>query len=287
MSIANLFFITAETQLQKKQEKSDSGDESMQKPTSSQKQLLVSKTSNTVSTSESNQAEAHLDIPTMQRKFATIVGRTLKSFEGRIKESMLAQTVLSLGAYEPVKTSEKLLLEDHEDEIQNANSNSDIFNTIRPYMSFFNPEVLGTIIEALGTKEDTDAYDKYMRDLEAFCKTMVVPPCNLSDNQDPVKNQEIVKIKLDLKDRRLKRIRDIKSAIAKILNVSVMTIQIVKVRKGCLEVTFLVHGEVITQLSKLSCTQEWELHDLGMLTLEFGDQLLDLKVASVRMVIIL
>lgn len=226
-----------------------------------------------------------LDIPQLQENFAAIVGKTLLSLENRIPPQMLAETVLALGAYEPVKTSEVLLLEDHEEEIKCARSNSDIFGIIRPYMSFFNPEVLGTIIRVFGATDDQRAYNRYTQALEVFCNSTKIAvstdnPCNLTDGSDEMLNKQemIVKIRIDTNDRRLQRIRDIKSAIAKILGVDAKALQIVGASEGSLEVVFLVHSVVIKQLNRLNDIQKRQLQDLGVLNMEFHNQVIDLRV---------
>ena len=157
-------------------------------------------------------------IEEMQRKFGLLVTKTLESLEEReVSARRLAQSLLALGAYKPVLKKEKLLLEDHEDRLNHARSIYDVYRIIRPYMSFFNPELLDYIIEAHGTPANREQLKKYMSELKTFCQSISVSPrVDLGENES-VSGRGIVKIKLNLKDKSLKRIRNVKSAIAKFL----------------------------------------------------------------------
>ena len=108
-------------------------------------------------------------------------------------------------------------------------------------MSFFNPELLAYIIEAYGTPANKEDLRQYMNKLKAFCQSMVVPPMELSsENQTmTIEKRKEIKIKLDLSDRHLQRFRDVKSAVAKVLRVTEVTLCLVSVQEGCTEVCLL------------------------------------------------
>lgn len=205
----------------------------------------------------------------MQRNFGIVVSSTVKSLETTVTVRQFATALLALGAYEPVLKKEQSLLEDHEDELFQAESISDIYRIIRPYMSFFNPELLGYIIKTRGTPQNLVDFKKYLVKLDLFCQSIVVPPVVLSNDEQSltVEKREEIKIKLDLSDRRLQRIRDVKSSVAKILRVKEVALCLVSVNEGCTEVVIMVPRFVVKHVFTLSDEQITALSCLGALQL--------------------
>ena len=204
----------------------------------------------------------------MQRKFGLLVKKTLESLEEQdISARKLAETLLALGAYKPVMKKERLLLEDHEDRLYQARSISDIYRIIRPYMSFFNPELLDYIIEAYGKPENRKHLQTYMSELKTFCQNVSIPLGVDLGEKESTESRGIIKIKLNLRDKRLKRFRDVKSAIAKILGVCEISLYLVSVEDGCVELTFLVPGFIIESEFPLPRELYQSFYSLGALTL--------------------
>lgn len=204
----------------------------------------------------------------MQRKFGLLVTKTLESLEEQeVSARRLARTLLALGAYKPVLKKEKLLLEDHEERLYQVRSISDIYRIARPYMSFFNPELMDYIIKAHGTSADHEQLELYMSELKTFCQNILVPPRVNLGQRESIESRGIIKIKLNLKDRSLKRIRNVKSAIAKILGVSEVTLYLESVEDGCTELIFLVPAFIIQNEFPLLKEQYESLCSLDALTL--------------------
>ena len=210
---------------------------------------------------------AHVHIPVsiddLQRSFGVVVSKTMKSLELRVTTEQFALSLLALGAYEPVIKKEQAVLEDHEDEIFNAETIPGIYRIIRPYMSFFNPELLAYIIETHGTQANRDDFKEYMSKLNSFCQGIIVPPMKFSSQDQllSVEKREKLKIKLNLSDRRLQRFRDVKSAIAKILGVKTVVLYMESVEEGSIEVIFLVPQFVVQHLFPLSDVQVKAISD--------------------------
>ena len=206
-------------------------------------------------------------IEEMQRKFGLLVTKTLKSIEKKkISVEEFATTLLALGAYEPVLDKEERLLEDHEDELFQARSISDVYCIIRPYMSFFNPELMDYIIKAHGTPENHEQLQAYMSELKTFCQSISVPPrVDLGENESIESRGKII-IKI-LEDQRLDRIRDVKSAIAKILGISKAALYLKSVEDGSMELIFLVPVFIIQNEFPLPKERYDSFCSLGALTL--------------------
>ena len=198
-----------------------------------------------------------VSIAEMQRSFGKVVTNTMKSLESTVTTKQFALSLIALGAYEPVTKKEQSLLDDHEDEIFEAETILNIYRIIRPYMSFFNPELLAYVIETHGTQVNRDDFKEYMSKLNTFCQSIVVPPMKFSSEESSlyIERREEVRIKLNMSDRRLQCLRDIKSSIATILGVKKAVLYINSVEEGSIEVIFLVPQFVIQHLFPLSDVQ--------------------------------
>ena len=198
-----------------------------------------------------------VSIEEMQRRFGVVVSKTMKSLESTVTTKQFALSLVALEAYEPVSKKEQALLDDHEDELFKAETIPEIYRIIRPYMSFFNPELLAYVIETHGTQANRDDFKEYMSKLNAFCRSIIVPPMKFSSEEQSlsVEKREKLKIKLNLSDRRLQRLRDVKSAIAKILGVKTVVLYMESVEEGSIEVIFMVPQFVVWHLFPMSGVQ--------------------------------
>lgn len=221
--------------------------------------------SDSSSTSYTVGSQVPPSIEEMQRSFGIVVTNTMKSLQSKVTTKDLASSLLALGPYEAVLKGEKALLHNHKDELFQAESVADMYSIIHPYMSFFNPELLDYMIETHGTQEDREKYTEYEEKLNAFCQSITVLPMDCSNEKpssSPKRGQ--IKIKLNLRDRRLKCFRDIKSAIAKILHVKKVALCLDSVHKGCTEMVFMVPSFVIENVFPLTEEQLQAISSLGV-----------------------
>ena len=206
-------------------------------------------------------AASPVSIADMQRSFGKVVTKTMKSLESTVTTKQFALSLIALGAYEPVTKKEQALLDDHEDEIFEAETIPDIYRIICPYMSFFNPELLAYVIETHGTQANREDFKEYISKLNTFCQSIIVPPMQFSSEEQSqsAERREEIRIRLDLSDKRLQRFRDVKSAIAKVLGVKTVTFYIDSVVEGSIEVIFLVPHFVVQHLFPLLDVQVKEI----------------------------
>ena len=73
------------------------------------------------------ECQVSVSIDEMQINFGTVVSKTMEYLETTVTPTQLADTLLALGAYEPVMMKEENLLEDYEDELYQAKTISDIY----------------------------------------------------------------------------------------------------------------------------------------------------------------
>jgi Ran GTPase-activating protein (RanGAP) involved in mRNA processing and transport len=114
------------------------------------------------------------DAETIGQDFALLCCKARDSFARRgITPQDLAHVLLDLLVYKPTSSTSIPLLQNKEETLMKAQSVHDTFNTLRPYMSFYNYELLQFLIEGKGSKDDKDALATYMRKFMEFCRRHV------------------------------------------------------------------------------------------------------------------
>ena len=218
------------------------------------------------------------DVREMKRLFGSLVSTTCDSVEERIPVVKFAKHILALGAYDPApEERDRSLLDEHRQEIKRATSISEIFIILSAYWNYLNYEVLEYIIEHYGTSEDTKRLRNYIEKLHNFCKRRLfeVPmPVrgNGTENKSSPKQEELY-VKLDVReDIPADQFNQIKRKIAKILHVRPATLQICRITKGCVQLTFLIPKFVAQEIFPLSCEQTSALSkDVSVIRLECRD----------------
>ena len=218
------------------------------------------------------------DVKEMKRLFGSLVSTTCDSVEKRIPVVQFAKHILALGAYEPApEDRDRSLLDEHRQEIKGAKAIPEIFIILCAYWNYLNYEVLEYIIEHYGTSDDTKRLRDYNKKLHDFCKRRLfeVPmPVrgNGTENKSSPKQGEL-NIKLDVReDIPADQFNQIKRTIAKILHVRPATLQICRITKGCVELTFLIPKFVAQEIFPLSHEQTSALRkDVSVIRLECGD----------------
>ena len=218
------------------------------------------------------------DVREMKRLFGSLVTTTCDSVEERIPVVKFAKHILALGAYDPApEERDRSLLDEHRQEIKRAKSISEIFIILSAYWNYLNYEVLEYIIEHYGTSEDTKRLRNYIEKLHNFCKRRLfeVPmPVrgNGTENKSSPKQEELY-VKLDVReDIPADQFNQIKRKIAKILHVRPATLQICRITKGCVQLTFLIPKFVAQEIFPLSGEQTSALSkDVSVIRLECRD----------------
>ena len=114
------------------------------------------------------------DAETIGQDFALLCCKTRDSFAHRgVTPQDLAFVLLDLMVYKPTSGTTIPLLKEKEDILMRAQSVHEIFNALRPHMSFYNYEILQFLIEGKGSEGDKVALAMYLRNFTEFCKRHV------------------------------------------------------------------------------------------------------------------
>ena len=193
----------------------------------------------------------------MIKEFSELFDKTCASLSKReINVESLAVRVLGLGAYRS-SLIHKPLMHEAEMELKTAKSIESAFLVLRPYMSFFNFELLEHIIESemLCSDDDRIRMKEYRSKFERYCKRKVfeVPYDAIgqitSNLKTPKKETFAVLITDDEKD--LIDVKKAEGKFATLLNVRPSTLYLHKIDVGCLLLVFSVPEFVAQNLFPL------------------------------------
>ena len=197
------------------------------------------------------------DLDRLQKNFASLqtsVRRSLK--EREVSTQDVVAHVVGYG-----------VSDEHKKELTALNSLDRVFIVLTDYWSFLDCDLLENIVENYGCDSDHEKMAKYQEELNLFCKRRISEVPNktlvLSDDQ----TREKMVIKLNISDPRLAAIKDLKIKICKILSIEPWSLQIMEIKEGCVQITFLISKCQFSE--SLTEVQREDLKELSVLTLTY------------------
>ena len=160
-----------------------------------------------------------------------------------------------------------------EGELSKATSVSDVFKAIRPYCSYFNYDVLETLVRVNGSSKEERYLKKYIQAFSAYCKAVpcVERICG-SDHEETISKRTKLMFKLEFDREQLKpdTVRSIKYNIAKHLEVRPSALYLCRIDEGCVSLEFLIPTFILEEsLPALTDAQMMALHqDVKALAIE-------------------
>ena len=197
--------------------------------------------------------QLHIDVKSMERKFARLVTATRESIKDRkVPLDCLISLLSAYRTYPAVLKKEDKLLADCQECLKTAASIDEIFTIVSPFLSFLDFDILEDIINNrdLGADADRQNMTKYIKSLKEFLNSWRVEPRRICrDESELVQSRAKLCFKLDT--RSLAVYRDVKVAIARILQVQVNALQLCSIEEGCVELVFLFPKVAISSLLPL------------------------------------
>ena len=146
-----------------------------------------------------------------------------------------------------------------EDELAGTTSVYDIFKVIRHYCSYFNYDVLETLVQIHGSPQDKCGLEEYDQAFSVYCKAVpcVEEVCG-SDHKDVKSKRTKLKFKLDFDRQQLKPdvVRSIKCKIADYLGIKPSALYLRRIEEGCMSLEFLVPMFILEDLFPLNSAQK-------------------------------
>ena len=144
------------------------------------------------------EAQLITNAESMKKKFAVLLWNTTESFKDQgISPRTLINGVLALTEYENPSVG-KPLLEREKERLAEAQNIDEIFDILRPHMTFFNYEILEFLIETRGSKEDKRALQDYLHEFRNFSRRSVfeIPNNVLGHSSKKVVGQQFFHVKI-------------------------------------------------------------------------------------------
>ena len=193
-----------------------------------------------------------------------------KSIEGQDTLDNLRDCVLS--AVLPNDEGVSALDTEHKEIVLAAKSLARIFSTLQTYnyISFLNYQIIELLIQHSGSAIDHKMLERYLDDLKTFCQRSVfeVPPSAFSSCKSR-KTAKVFKLKCTESTLTLNGVIVLQDKFAEILGLEFNALQLCSVRKGCVELHFLVSAAVAEHIFPLSPSQQSALNAIGARLLPF------------------
>ena len=144
------------------------------------------------------EAQLIMSADSMRKKFASLLVSVVYSFQNQdIDPRKIVTAILALTEYDDPAIG-KPLLEREKQALKKSRSIDDTFDVLRPHMTFFNYEILQFLIEQVGSTDDKDNLQKFLREFRRFCRRSVleIPPNVLGHSAEKVIDQQKFCVKI-------------------------------------------------------------------------------------------
>ena len=158
-------------------------------------------------------------------------------------------------------------------DVMNAQTIPKVFIGLSNYVSFFNYDIIGQIINELGTEEDKRELQKYKDDFQEYAKRRIYEcppqfgPVSETDHADI-----FVKVDSHYGSYTVAELQDFQNRISALFRISSQgVLRLCRVEKGCFQLMFQVPSFVQQQIFPLSSEQERALVAEGVIKLTCGN----------------
>ena len=196
-------------------------------------------------------------------KFSVSIRDSLDA--GEVPLDKIIDTVLSLEAFtEGIGVN--ILDPQDQKEIRAATSVARVFTILRSYISFFNYEIIEHLIQCHGSTEDNKKLEEYLNAFNTFCQRSVfeVPPSVFCNSNQPSGKVFAFKCTEPSRLARLEDVLSVKERIAKIVGLKPLALQLCWIKKGCVELHFLIRAAVSDHIVQIPPSQLSALSKIGV-----------------------
>ena len=181
--------------------------------------------------------QLHYDIESMKMRFTRLQIATRESIKRRnVPPKCLISLLSAYRTFSAVLERENKLLADCQEDLKAADSVDEIFNIISPFLSFLHYDILEDIInnKDIGADSDRQNLAEYITSLKEFLNSLKVKPCKVCHDESALPRSR-AKLCFKLDTDTLSVYRDVKIAVARILNIEVRALRLHSIEEGCLE----------------------------------------------------
>ena len=200
----------------------------------------------------------------MITRFADFTVLTRESLDTRkVSLEKIKDTILSLEAFTE-DIGVKLLEPRDRDNIRKASSVAEIFITLRDYISFFNYQIIEHLIKHHGSTDDQKRQEEYLDSFNTFCQRSIFEvPTNIFSNS-PCQYGRLFALKCTERVATLNGIQGVKERIAQVFGLQPLALHLRSIKKGCIELHFLISAAVADHILPVSPSQHSALSEIGV-----------------------
>ncbi len=197
--------------------------------------------------------------------FSTFSMNICESLQNRqLSLDKIKHSVLSLGAFSE-SIAVKVLDKKDREEIKNAKSIDAIFVILTDYTSFFNYNIIEHIIKSHGSADDHKELEEYVSAFNAFSQRSVFEvPANIFSASKGRNTAKMLALKCTKDVYSLEGVKSITKKIAKVFKLKPLSLQLRSIKKGCIELHFLISADVANQIFPVSPAHESALSEIGV-----------------------
>ena len=208
------------------------------------------------------------DVFDIQKTFQTLQTDTMDSFQKReLPGSKLILRLNQFIAVPPMRPTHKSanLSESLQDAQTTDCGVEDVFNIMVPYISFFNYELLGYLIQQLGDADDKSRLEIYKKSFEQFCQRRVCecPQFNISQ-YDKLEGETTIEVKIkdEFQHLTMHGVCLFKKNLCEILQARKEVLRFISVEEGCVKLVFLLNTSTVKHSCTITDLTDQQLHTL-------------------------
>ena len=208
-------------------------------------------------------------------QFQKLVSATIESlFRQNVSPQRLVSHIMTLVAFDPVFHKPQVpILQECLEELEAADTIFKIFLILKNYFSFFNYGIIEHIIEVLGTEEDKTKLQNYKEKFDQYARRRIYE-CGPQFGPENEPDHPNIVIKLDSRydNYTVAEIKSFCHKLSETLHLSSRGVLfLVRVDKGCIQLTLQVPLFVQQEIFPLSREQERTLEAEGVIKLSCGE----------------
>ena len=205
--------------------------------------------------------------------FAKVLSNVITSLEQkRIHLKKFKIFILSLEAFTD-DIGVKVLDKEDAQKIETASTLSEVFITLCKYISFFNYHILEYIIDQHGAEKDCAQLQEYIEKFHKFCKRSIfeVPQYIFAFNFRQTAKVLAFKCTERVKTT-MENMKTLTGDIAKVFGLRSSALQLHTLKKGCVELHYLISASVVEKIFPLSPSQSSNLKTIGVRVFSYEEE---------------
>lgn len=219
------------------------------------------------------EASLYYESRKMGEKFRALFSRTFESLKERgIPIATIIRELVGFNQLQPVfEDSDQPAFRKQLSKLRQAETVDDIMDILIEYCSFFNLQIIESLISKLGTVEDKAALQKYNDDFAEYAKRKIYEMPSI-ENHKSENCQALIYVTLDkiFEQFTISELFFFQGKLCDVLQVSPGSLQLCHIKPGSVNLVFQVPSFVVPPVFPLSLDKEEALKALGIASFSYS-----------------